>query len=104
MERVVELRGQMLDEPELAARAEVARGRRELRVARRVGERVGPARRRRRFEVDAECRPIGKDGAPSPGLRIVGPPSAGSLGDPLGVPFIAPQIRRMLPGVLAELR
>jgi uncharacterized NAD(P)/FAD-binding protein YdhS len=56
------------------------------------------------FEVDAQCRPIGEDGAPSPALRIVGPPSAGSLGDPLGVPFIAPQIRRMLPGILAELR
>ena len=56
------------------------------------------------FEVDAQCRPIGRDGAPTPGLRIVGPPSAGSLGDPLGVPFIAPQIRRMIPGILAELR
>jgi uncharacterized NAD(P)/FAD-binding protein YdhS len=56
------------------------------------------------FEVDALCRPIGKAGAPSPGLRIVGPPTAGTFGDPLGVPFIAPQIRRMLPGILAELR
>jgi uncharacterized NAD(P)/FAD-binding protein YdhS len=56
------------------------------------------------FEVDAECRPIGKAGAPSPKLRIVGPPTAGTFGDPLGVPFIAPQIRRMLPGLLAELR
>ena len=56
------------------------------------------------FEVDAQCRPIGRDGEPSPRLRIVGPPTAGSFGDPLGVPFIAPQIRRMLPGVLAELR
>lgn len=56
------------------------------------------------FEVDVHCRPMGRDGEVTPGLRIVGPPSAGSLGDPLGVPFIAPQIRRMLPGILAELR
>ena len=56
------------------------------------------------FEVDVQCRPIGRDGAITPRLRVIGPPSAGSLGDPLGVPFIAPQIRRMLPGILAELR
>ena len=56
------------------------------------------------FEVDAQCRPIGKDGAPSPAMRMVGPPTAGTFGDPLGVPFIAPQIRRMLPGVIAELQ
>jgi uncharacterized NAD(P)/FAD-binding protein YdhS len=55
------------------------------------------------FEVDARCQPVGRDGAPSRGLFMVGPPTAGSFGDPLGVPFIAPQIRRMLPGVLAEL-
>jgi len=55
------------------------------------------------FEVDAQCRPIGRNGKASPGLRILGPPTAGSFGDPLGVPFIAPQIRRMLPAVLAEL-
>jgi uncharacterized NAD(P)/FAD-binding protein YdhS len=55
------------------------------------------------FEVDGECRPIGKDGTPERKMRVVGPPSAGSLGDPLGVPFIAPQIRRMIPGVVADL-
>jgi uncharacterized NAD(P)/FAD-binding protein YdhS len=55
------------------------------------------------FEVDALCRPIGRGGQPSPRLRIIGPPTAGTFGDPLGVPFIAPHIRRMLPGVLAEL-
>jgi uncharacterized NAD(P)/FAD-binding protein YdhS len=55
------------------------------------------------FEVDAQCRPIARDGTPSRRLRIVGPPTAGTFGDPLGVPFIAPQIRRMVPGVLREL-
>jgi uncharacterized NAD(P)/FAD-binding protein YdhS len=56
------------------------------------------------FEVDAQCRPVARDGAPSARMRILGPPSAGSFGDPLGVPFIAPQIRRVVPGILAELR
>lgn len=56
------------------------------------------------FAVDRECRPIGARGAIDPRLRIVGPPTTGTFGDPLGTLFIAPQIRRMLPGVLAELR
>ena len=55
------------------------------------------------FEVDSECRPIGRDGFASVRLRIVGPPTAGSRGDPLGVIFIAPQIRRMIPGLVAEI-
>jgi uncharacterized NAD(P)/FAD-binding protein YdhS len=55
------------------------------------------------FEVDGRCRAIGRDGTISRRLRIVGPPTAGSHGDPLGVPFIAPQIRRMVPGVVEEL-
>jgi uncharacterized NAD(P)/FAD-binding protein YdhS len=55
------------------------------------------------FAVDAQCRPIAADGAANPRLRIVGPPTAGTFGDPLGVLFIAPQIRRMLPGVFADL-
>jgi uncharacterized NAD(P)/FAD-binding protein YdhS len=54
------------------------------------------------FEVDAQCRPVGRDGTVQPRLRVIGPPSAGSRGDPLGVIFIAPQIRRLLPGLLAE--
>lgn len=55
------------------------------------------------FEVDSECRPIGRDGSASARLRVAGPPTAGSRGDPLGVIFIAQQIRRMIPGLLAEV-
>ncbi len=55
------------------------------------------------FAVDALCRPLGRDGAAEPRLRMVGPPTAGTFGDPLGVFFIAPQVRRMLPGLLREL-
>ena len=54
------------------------------------------------FQVDAQCRPIGRNGAPVRGLRIFGPPTAGACGDPLGTLFIAPQIRRVLPGLLAD--
>lgn len=56
------------------------------------------------FAVDAQCRPLARDGSLSPRMRIVGPPSAGSHGDPLGVIFIAAQVRRMLPGMLADLQ
>jgi uncharacterized NAD(P)/FAD-binding protein YdhS len=55
------------------------------------------------FAVDAECRPIGASGTVDPRLRIAGPPTAGTFGDPLGVLFIAPQIRRIVPGVLDDL-
>ena len=55
------------------------------------------------FEVDSYCRPIGRDGKASPRLRVAGPPAAGSCGDPLGVIFIAPHIRRMIPDLLAEV-
>ena len=54
------------------------------------------------FEVDAQCRPVARDGSPVPRLRVVGPPTAGSRGDPLGLIFIAPQIQRAIPGLLAE--
>ena len=55
------------------------------------------------FAVDAQCRPIGAGGSADPRIRIVGPPTAGTFGDPLGTLFIAPQVRRILPGVLAWL-
>ena len=55
------------------------------------------------FSVDADCRPLG-DGGPQPRLRLLGPPSAGTFGDPLGVIFIAPQIRRALPAIFAAVR
>lgn len=55
------------------------------------------------FEVDARCRPIGRDGEPRPRLRMVGPPTAGAFADPLGVIFIAAQIRRMMRGLLEEI-
>jgi uncharacterized NAD(P)/FAD-binding protein YdhS len=55
------------------------------------------------FGVDDCCRPLGRDGAPQLRMRMFGPPTAGTFGDPLGVLFIAPQIRRAVPGMLAVL-
>ncbi len=37
-------------------------------------------------------------------IRLIGPPTAGHFGDPLGVLFIAAQIHRLLPGLLHQLR
>ena len=55
------------------------------------------------FAVDAQCRPISRDGTASDVLRVIGPPTAGTFGDPLGAIFIAAQIRRILPGIFASL-
>jgi uncharacterized NAD(P)/FAD-binding protein YdhS len=55
------------------------------------------------FAVDGQCRPIGAGGTVDPRLRMIGPPTAGTFGDPLGVLFIAPQVRRIVPGVIAAL-
>ena len=55
------------------------------------------------FAVDAQCRPIGIDDHAHPRLRVVGPPTAGTFGDPLGTLFIAPQIARVVLGMLAGL-
>jgi uncharacterized NAD(P)/FAD-binding protein YdhS len=55
------------------------------------------------FAVDLRCRAIGLDERAHPRLRVVGPPTAGTFGDPLGTLFIAPQIARVVPGMLADL-
>lgn len=55
------------------------------------------------FAVDANCSAIGADARVRSALRVVGPPTAGTFGDPLGAMFIAAQIWRMLPDALAFL-
>jgi len=55
------------------------------------------------FAVDAQCRAIDAHGRAQAGLRVIGPPTAGTFGDPVAVVFIATQIRRVLPDLLAGL-
>lgn len=53
--------------------------------------------------VDRQCRPIGVAGGPREHIRVIGPPTCGAFGDPLGALFIAAQIRRIVPGMLSLL-
>ena len=55
------------------------------------------------FAVDHQCRAVARDGSVQPALRVIGPPTAGVFGDPLGALFIAAQVRRMVPDALASL-
>ena len=53
--------------------------------------------------VDALCRALPDTGMPSAYLRIVGPPTAGARGDPLGTAFISLQVHRVVPDILDAL-
>jgi len=55
------------------------------------------------FVTDSDCRAIAANGAVEPRLRLIGPPTAGMFGDPLGVFFISAQIDRMLPSLAGDL-
>ena len=55
------------------------------------------------LEVDARCCAVGADGTVRPTLRLVGPPTVGTFGDPIGAMFIAAQIHRLLPDALHTL-
>ncbi len=53
--------------------------------------------------TDMENRILGADGNVMPRARAIGPLSAGTFGDPLGVFFISAQVHRLLPGIAREL-
>ncbi|HVL10165.1 MAG TPA: FAD/NAD(P)-binding protein [Burkholderiaceae bacterium] len=55
------------------------------------------------FAVTADCRAVTPAGA-HPSIRVIGPPSAGSHGDPLGVIYIVVQIHRIVPDILQTLK
>ena len=55
------------------------------------------------FDVDAECRAVGRDGQAHPALRLLGLPTLGHFGDTLGAMYIAAQIERVVPGALRAL-
>ena len=58
------------------------------------------------FAVDSTCRVIHahhEAEEADPALRLIGPPTAGTFGDPIGALFIAAQIHRILPDLLHTL-
>jgi uncharacterized NAD(P)/FAD-binding protein YdhS len=55
------------------------------------------------WDVDAGCRAIGRNDNFHPRLFVVGAPSAGVFGDPIGSPFIVAQIWRTIPAVRTVL-
>ncbi|WP_066271812.1 FAD/NAD(P)-binding protein [Hydrogenophaga palleronii] len=55
------------------------------------------------YAVDPHCRVINAQGEALSRIRLIGPPTLGTFGDPGGAMFIAAQIHRMLPDVLRFL-
>ena len=55
------------------------------------------------WQVDDDSRAVGLEGLSHPSLFIIGPPSAGHFGDPIGAAFIVAQIDRLMPDLLAAL-
>lgn len=55
------------------------------------------------LDVDARMAAVNGHGQADASLRIVGPPSAGALGDAIGAVFICAHIGRMMPEFIASL-
>jgi hypothetical protein len=55
------------------------------------------------FEADDQCCAVGADGAAQPAVRVVGPPTVGTFGEPIGAIYIDAQIHRMLDDALSHL-
>ncbi len=53
--------------------------------------------------VDGCYRALGRDGRAAQRLRVVGPPTLGARGDPLGGAFIAIQVHTMIPDIFEVL-
>lgn len=56
------------------------------------------------YAVDPNCRVIDSEGEALSRIRLIGPPTLGTFGDPGGAMFIAAQIHRMLPDVFGTLQ
>ncbi len=55
------------------------------------------------IEADLICRAIDAGGRPLDHLRLVGPPTLGTFGDPIGAIYIAMQVHRLVPEILGTL-
>jgi uncharacterized NAD(P)/FAD-binding protein YdhS len=56
------------------------------------------------YAVDANCRVVNSEGEALSRVRLIGPPTLGTFGDPGGAVYIAAQIHRMLPDVFKALQ
>lgn len=65
-------------------------------ILRRHGTGIG-------YEVSHECEAIDSMGCADPNLRIIGPPTAGAFGDPLGAIYITAQVKRLMPSAIETL-
>ncbi|PUE09336.1 hypothetical protein B9Z51_10650 [Limnohabitans sp. T6-5] len=54
--------------------------------------------------VDANCCALAADGQAQPDLRVFGPTTLGTFGDPMGAMFIAGHVYRIVPDVLRHLQ
>lgn len=52
------------------------------------------------LSVDFAGRPLNSTGQPLEAVHVIGPPSAGEWGDPMGVLFISAQIHRTIPKIV----
>jgi len=55
------------------------------------------------FALDGHLCALGRDGVARDTLRVIGPPSVGVCGDTIGAGFIASNLRRTMPSLLATL-
>jgi len=55
------------------------------------------------IETDLSCRAIDATGQPVDHLRLVGPPTLGTFGDPVGAIYIAAQVHRAVPHIVDSI-
>jgi uncharacterized NAD(P)/FAD-binding protein YdhS len=56
------------------------------------------------FDVDEQCRALRADGKRLPSLVFLGALTLGAFGEPLATPWIAAQIWRLVPSLIAQLQ
>ncbi|MBN8962826.1 MAG: FAD/NAD(P)-binding protein [Rhizobiales bacterium] len=68
----------------------------QRKILRRHGTGMG-------YQVSDRCEAMDSTGRANPNLRIIGPPTAGTFGDPLGAIYITAQVKRLMPSAIEAL-
>ena len=55
------------------------------------------------LDVDSQCCAIDRAGQAQPDLRVLGPATLGTFGDPIGALYIGAHVHRVMPDVLRVL-